>query len=167
VYEYSSRDIPAISGALSRVIDWCWRREITPQAILRVIPNALALFACRKYLEWRSPQLASNKQLLNYLFQVSRQNNASGETALCTLFYPGLWAKQPLINLVHNINIPVVFMYGDRDLMDSNDGIKAALQMKRVKTSVKVLQNSSHCPFIDNVPRFSQDLLNALQKINS
>jgi len=166
-YTYSSRDIPAISGPLARVIDWCWRREITPQSILRIIPNSIAFFACRKYLQWRSPDLAENSQLLNYLYAVSRQNNASGETALCTLFYPGLWAKQPLINLVRNISIPTVFIYGDKDLMDSNDGIKAAAKMVHVKTSVKVLKNSSHCPFIDNVPGFSEELISALQKMNS
>ena len=68
----------------------------------------------------------------------------SGEYAVNAMLAVGGFARESLIDRVHDLTIPVTFMYGDRDWMD----IKAAYEIQSrglVKDlRIEIIKDCSH-----------------------
>ena len=85
-----------------------------------------------------------------YLHQIFLRP-ASGEYALNTILSPGSWAKNPLINRLPSLEVPVSFYYGAKDWMDPVPAM-FLVEQKLIREGAQVyfIDDSDHHLYLDN-----------------
>ena len=133
---------------------WGW--NITPMDILRTFGPFGSQFL-RQYTAHRFAYLdeIDHQDFHEYVYHISAQKG-SGEYALAALLHPGAWAKNPLCNRVHELQVPTTFLYGREDWMDYKGGLAAASRMKHVSASVLMIDKAGHHLYLDNHAVFNE-----------
>jgi len=115
-----------------RTLGNAWDAGYSPQYASRLFGGWLGRRMVQEYVSRRFEESVTNKpEFAEYMYQ-HWQGKASGELALQAMLSPGPYggyAKRPLIDRIPALepNIPITFIYGDRDWMDN----RPAQQIKR------------------------------------
>ena len=144
-----------------------WKSGMTPFSIIRFFgplgSNLFSMYTSRRFHHLEEKEL---KLFHDYLYHISSQPG-SGEYSLSALLHEGAWAKYSIEERIHDLSIPIVFIYGTEDWMDHNGALKVVDKIKS-SSKVIVLENSGHHLYIDNPKLFNMAVIGELtgQKVN-
>lgn len=112
-----------LRGLIS-IVRWVWTTGTTPQALVRGLgplgPRTISGYVTRRFTD-----NVDKDSLSSYLYHISALPGST-EHALQEILLPGAFAKKPLINRLHDMRVPTVFMYGDK-------GVSTALHLPSVR----------------------------------
>lgn len=148
-----------------------WEANVSPFSVVRastvLAPKLVSIYAARRFAAF-SPETQADA--FAYLYQICRARG-SGEYALAHILAPGAYARYPLIDRLDGLpgNVPVTFIYGDRDWMDERGGRDVVRSLRERHTArghgsaqdaqamYKTLQNpdSGHWVHLDNARSFN------------
>jgi pimeloyl-ACP methyl ester carboxylesterase len=105
-----------------RTVDFFWKRNITPTAIMRMA-GPLSTRAMRIYTRSRMQHLPEDEliALENYLIQINLAQG-SGEYALSVLLEPGAWSQKPLWQRMVRLTVPLCILFGENDWIPTSGG---------------------------------------------
>lgn len=147
------------------VVGYLWRRGVTPQTGLRMLPMGLARRAVRRYVEARfvgAMGPVEKEVMVEYVLRVSKARG-EGERALGALLKPGVWAKVPLEGRVEGIEGAVSFVYGAEDWMDWKVAQRIAERMGE-RAWVGRVREADHNVFVDNPADFAAVFVEACRR---
>jgi pimeloyl-ACP methyl ester carboxylesterase len=160
---------PLLKRALFSTVFYLWERHWTPQTVMRALPAAIGRALARWAVAPRFPSCdpAVASALVEYFYQLCVAP-PSGERSLSTVLESGAYARRPLIDKLPLLDtkLDVLFLYGDRDWMDSSAGEKAA-ELLHAQSSedrnvrVTVIADAGHHLYYDNVKDFDAAVVDA------
>jgi len=145
-----------------RTVGFFWERSFTPQGLIRFVgPWGPKLV--RAYTDRRFPYLEDEEASIfrDYAYHFNARK-ASAEAGLHCVLDVGAWARNPLIDRVHEIRSPTTFLYGSHDWMNPNAGKAAAARMT-VPASVKVIPRADHHLYLDNPEAFNRAVVEVIR----
>ncbi|KAK9840870.1 hypothetical protein WJX74_005899 [Apatococcus lobatus] len=151
---------------------WDW--GVTPGTVIRGLgpwgPRLISGYTRRRFHEGQpmtEPELAAFEE---YFYHITA-DRGSGEFALRHLLGPFAWARNALETRLHELKVPVSFIYGEHDWMDPRKGQKACRDVveRRGRLSpddlqVTVVPKAGHYPFLDQPQVFMKALLQQTQR---
>jgi pimeloyl-ACP methyl ester carboxylesterase len=145
-----------------------WTNGTTPQGVVRSLGRWVGKgYVIDGYVKRRFPDSVPNKdEFAEYMYQ-HWQGESSGEQILNALLRFGAHAKEPLCHRIPHLDesIPVTFIYGTTDWMDSNAGkeVKAAIEAKAAHQprtcELFVLPDCGHQLYIENPNDFNDIII--------
>lgn len=105
-----------------------------------------------KYIDNRMPfQTKEEKDCVKSLLHQTVMKPCSSEVAVTMILKFGAYAREPLINLLPNLQMKVAFLYGDQDWMDQ-DPADELLSFGHLKdgSSVVTVPQAGHNLIVDN-----------------
>lgn len=139
-----------------------WETGLTPQSAVRTAGSWIGkgLFI-DTYVSRRFPPQVPSKDLFAEYMYWSFHGEISAENALNAILHPGAIAKEPLGERIPFVkeNIPVSFVYGNHDWMNSNAAVEVAAVMNR-GVEVKILDKCGHQLYIEQPQQFNEFVLN-------
>ncbi|KAG2422478.1 hypothetical protein HXX76_016002 [Chlamydomonas incerta] len=156
-------------GQLFKVFMKGWESGITPGSIIRGLgPWGQSLVY--KYVSNRfshhgeglsEREVAVFKQ---YFYHIAAAPG-SGEFALRHLLAPGAWAHSPLEERLHDLQVPVTFIYGKHDWMRPEHAVRLCEQLRAERApraahdlSVEIIDDAGHFVFLDQPELFDKAL---------
>lgn len=149
-----------------------WKMNVTPQSFVRAIgpwgQNMVKSLVQRRFNANRSLEEEECEIISEYLYHIN-VDKPSGEYALNALLvpvmktdHPGVYARRPLAGLVKELprDLPVTFMYGDRDWMFHPQVHTIVSKMANAK--LKIIDRAGHNVFMDNPEAVNKELINIL-----
>ena len=157
------KQMPWYARPLGKLMIYFWNKNTTMAGFLRQV-GPLSGRLVKWYVKRRMTTLTEEESqlLVKYLEQVNLYPG-SGEYGLTKVLKLGGWAQKPLCERL--TNIPVVFMYGDRDWMDP-EGAAQNVEVNECKVIVEHVSNSGHHLYIENPQELCSKLLNALKQLD-
>jgi pimeloyl-ACP methyl ester carboxylesterase len=135
-----------------------WRSGMTPFDIIRFFgPFGSSFFSRYTTNRFRHLEEEELKLFHDYLYHISSQPG-SGEYSLSAILHEGAWAKYSLEERIHDLNMPVTFLYGTEDWMDHNGALGVVNKIKH-STRIILLEKSGHHLYIDNPQLFNQAII--------
>jgi cardiolipin-specific phospholipase len=157
---------PWLFKAILKTVNYLWvKKNVTPGSMLRKagpFSGKLIRLYTRKRLA--SLPLEEIKVLEKYLEQINLLPG-SGEFALVHILEEGAWARHPLAVRLPRLEVPMAFIYGDRDWMDSK-GAYAVRDQASVPVVVKVVKNSDHHLYWDNPEEFAEAIVECVEELD-
>lgn len=144
-----------------------WKSGMTPFDIVRFCgPFGSSFFSVYTSRRFRHLEKEELKLFHDYLYSISTQPG-SGEYSLSAILHEGAWAKYSLEERIHDLDIPVTFIYGTEDWMDHNGALAVVDKIKK-STRVILLEKSGHHLYIDNPDLFNLAVIGELmdQKVS-
>jgi hypothetical protein len=90
--------------------------------------------------------------LSDYLYHISVLEGSS-EYALNEILLPGAYAKEPLLDRLHALRVPTVFMYGAHDWMDARAGQVRGSLHQALTHEMTLFCSTLHCIALHRVTR--------------
>lgn len=151
---------------LIKFVGWGWAKGITPGDIVRFAgPLGYKLMMGYSHRRFHTDAEFDRDAMGDYLYHNVASTHGSGERALSQLLKPGAWAFSPLLHRLPKIDqsIPVYFLFGDRDWMDSTAPTKLKADAEAMATGQRItieeVPNAGHQLFLDNPQGFNAALL--------
>lgn len=120
--------VRARAPTLSRTVSWLWERGVTPGSVIRVLgpggKNMVERYVQRRFALGVELTPEEVDPFERYCYQIVAARG-SGEHALSHLLAPFAWPREPLEAQFANLNVPISFVYGERDWIDPNGGRRA------------------------------------------
>lgn len=146
-----------------------WERNISPFTIVR----KLGPLGSKIVSGWSSRRFdkltRQEKKLLHKYSYGIFQSKGSGEYMLNYLLAPGADARHPLVDRgIDKITCDVSWWYGKEDWMDKKGGqICSDIINKKgqFKSDVKVIEDSGHHIYLDNIKRFNSMVLEEMKHL--
>ncbi|KAF2861676.1 alpha/beta-hydrolase [Piedraia hortae CBS 480.64] len=149
------KDVP--KQPLPRWLTTLWDANVSPFSIVRLSgplgPRLVSRWSRRRFAHLPEQEADA---LHDYAYSLFRQRG-SGEYALAYILAPGAYAREPLLGRFKGLNVPVHFLYGDRDWMDVNAGREAARVVRENggKADVTVVKDAGHHVYLDGFDEFN------------
>jgi cardiolipin-specific phospholipase len=157
----SLKSRPWAFRAIWKTIAFLWVRNITPGSLLRkagpLSGKLIKVYTDRKLITLPPEE----KELIERYLEQINLLPGSGEYGLIHVLEPGAWARYPLCNRLPQLNIPMAFIYGDRDWMPASGGYTVA-ERARVPVLVKIIKDSDHHLYWDNSKDFVKELIESV-----
>eukprot|EP00300_Choanocystis_sp_HF-7_P042198 c8970_g1_i1.p1 GENE.c8970_g1_i1~~c8970_g1_i1.p1 ORF type:complete len:426 (-),score=-31.23 c8970_g1_i1:68-1345(-) len=151
-----------------RLAWFLWGFNLTPQGFIRFVgPKGPSL--CSTYVNRRMEHLleSERKDLSSYLYH-TMVDSGSGEYALNTILQPGAYARNPLINRLPGLQVPVSFSYGDHDWMDKKTVYHLSKNnLFKVHHDIVIVPNAGHHLYLDNADDFNDMVSTSLDGLLS
>ncbi|RCK57684.1 Cardiolipin-specific deacylase 1, mitochondrial [Candida viswanathii] len=150
-----------------------WERNISPFSIVRKAgplgSKVVSGWSSRRFAKLTSKE---SKLLHKYSYAIF-QGNGSGEYMLNYLLAPGADARHPLIERgIHKLQCDVSWWYGKEDWMDKKGGELCSNIINNTsgvpgKSDVKVIEDSGHHIYLDNIDKFNSMVIQEMQKVET
>jgi cardiolipin-specific phospholipase len=148
-----------------RVTMWFWVRNITPLHIFRLLGpwghNFMQMMFGHRIMGITEDE---TKLIISYLEQLSSLPG-SGEYAIIILLSPGSWARNPLVNRIHELKVPMAFCFGDRDWVRP-DGAHVVKEKSEGKVLIYTLHGSDHHMYWDNPHGLAENIIQAVDDLD-
>ncbi|KAJ1979087.1 hypothetical protein H4R35_001643 [Dimargaris xerosporica] len=144
-----------------RVLLQTWKWQMSPQWLVRYA-GPMGPWLVHKYTE-RYTFLDKEDQvrLTDYLYHLSSRPG-SGEYALTVLTHPFVFAKLPLVDRLHALQVPTLFIYGESDWMDYRGAERVAKCMQAPSRIIHIA-DAGHNMMLENPQDFNAALLEELE----
>lgn len=162
------RQIP-VPGYFKRL----WERNISPFTLVRKAgplgSKVVSGWSSRRFA--KLPRVEAHL-LHKYAYGIF-QARGSGEYMLNFLLAPGADARFPLIEKkIHKLRCDMTWWYGDGDWMDKTGGQMcsdiinnlAAATGRSQHSDVKIIENSGHHVYLDNITQFNNSVLEEMDR---
>lgn len=100
----------------------------------------------------------------HYFYHIAA-GRGSGEYALRHLLAPGAYAHAPLEGRLHELQVPLTFIYGEHDWMKPEHAVRVCEQLRQERAprvphdlSVEVIADAGHFVFMDQPELFNKAL---------
>ncbi|XP_055596227.1 (Lyso)-N-acylphosphatidylethanolamine lipase [Uranotaenia lowii] len=101
--------------------------------------------------------ISNTEDVTNYIHQCNAQN-PTGESAFHTMMHDFGWAKNPMVNRLHELksSVPITFLYGARSWIDNRPGdvIRELRQHSYVK--IHSIPQAGHHVYADDAETFNR-----------
>lgn len=159
-------------AALLWLMPRLWEAGITHGSVVRLLgPLGKSLtegYSARRFVQGEGFSDAQRDSFGHYMYQITAARG-SGEFALRHLLEPFAWARQPIGPRLHQLRVPLSFIYGDSDWMRpaaGREAAEAARERRGAATptdlTVRVIPGAGHFCFIDQPEAFHAALAEAL-----
>lgn len=148
-----------------KLVFMLWERGYTPQYLLRLVGGRVGRYVADWIISprFRSHDVSTRNAFTEYFYQISAAES-SGEHSLSTILESGAYARRPLCDRLHELDVPTFFLYGDRDWM-SAEAAEKVRQGMRVRTKVHVVKGAGHHIYYDNPEDFGKLVVEACTEI--
>lgn len=146
-------------GLATRAWAAAWTAGLTPHRFIR-LSGPLGRRICQAYIDAEFVPEADREGLGAYLYHTA-VGAPSGEASLRPLLHRALFVKRPLVHRLHELSVPVVFVYGEQDWMDSSHAA-ALLPTLRVPGRLAIVPRAGHQLFVDNPGGFNAAVTHGL-----
>lgn len=128
----------------------------------------LSYYYISKWTFRRFKKFSPEERRLIDLYSVKLFNmKVSGDRGVTRILAPGALARMPWVDRVStSIRTPSLWMYGDRDWMNSSAGLAASKRLIKqgVQSDYTVVNDAGHMIFLDNEKEFNQKVNDFLAK---
>ena len=120
-----NEDSSFVSRFISRRACDCWGIHLTPFSLMRAVGYYGSKQMVNAYVKRQMGITNADERaaVVELMVQTSLRPKSS-EAAITILLDVGAWACFPLSKYIEAIDLPICFMYGERDSMDSKDAEK-------------------------------------------
>eukprot|EP00884_Botryococcus_braunii_P004708 jgi/Botrbrau1/14238/Bobra.0381s0002.2 len=158
-----------LRGQLYRLTNRMWDAGVTPGSVIRSLgpwgPGVIQRYVRNRFREGTGLSVEEASRFERYFYHIMAAKG-SGEFALSHLLAPFAWARHPLEGRLHELRVPVSFIYGETDWMDPKTGQRVckAIRDSRGPLSesdlqVSIVPDAGHYPFLDQPERFLEELV--------
>ncbi|KAK9917093.1 hypothetical protein WJX75_000828 [Coccomyxa subellipsoidea] len=159
----------SVRGQLYHLSRSLWDAGATPGAVIRSLgpwgPSLIQKYARNRFREGMGLSQAEVAAFEEYFYHIMAARG-SGEHALRHLLAPFARAKHPLEGRLHDLKVPVSFIYGDSDWMEPAAGQRVARavlehrgRLSPTDGEVDLVERAGHYAFLDQPQEFLQKLL--------
>ena len=114
-------------------LKWVWHLEISPFAVVRLCePLGRWLVARWVKRTLHKLPLEESQLMCDYIHDIWRRPG-SGEHALPHILKPGGIAYLPLVGVIQDIDVPIVFIYGQADWANIDGGHESACKIRATR----------------------------------
>ena len=167
-YSFSNqiKSSPWIFKVLIKTLNYLWlKKNVTPASMLRKAgPFSGKLMRMYTRRRLASLPIEEIKVLEKYLEQVNLLPGC-GEFGISYILEAGAWAKHPLAVRLPSLEVPMAFIYGDRDWMDYKGGV-AVQNRANVPVVVKIVKDSDHHLYWDNPEEFAESIVECVKELD-
>lgn len=161
-YNSDGRGVRQIPGWVSRL----WNAHFTPQLILRCLgpfgPSLVSKYTTRRFSHLEE---VDQLDLHDYIYHISTATG-SGEYSVTRLLEPGAYARNPLIDRLHEIKMPTTFLYGEHDWMDFRAAEKAK-KLMNVPVRIERIPDAGHHLYLDNPIDFNRAVIEEMLEVSN
>lgn len=147
--------------AIFALWEWGW----TPQVLMRMAGGRFG----RKVAAWmitrRFPtdNVETREAFVEYFYQISAAS-PSGEYSLSTILESGAYARRPMCDRLKQAEMPVAFLYGDKDWMSWEAAEEVGKGMK-VKNWIRRVKGAGHHLYYDKADEFNHCVVEACHQV--
>ena len=158
---------PWVFKMIFKTVNYLWmKKNVTPASMLRKA-GPLSGRLIKLYTRKRLASLPKEEIILleKYLEQINLLPG-SGEFGITYILEEGAWARNPLAVRLPSLEVPMAFIYGDRDWMDPKGGL-AVQDRTNVPVVVKMVENSDHHLYWDNPKEFAESIVECVMELDA
>ncbi|CAL5229333.1 g12639 [Coccomyxa viridis] len=164
----------SVRGQMFRLSRTLWEAGATPGAVIRTLgpwgPGLIQKYARSRFREGMGLTSQEVAAFEEYFYHIMAARG-SGEHALRHLLAPFARAKHPLEGRLHELKVPVSFVYGETDWMDPKAGVRVAASVRQSRGAlsstdcqVDIIPQAGHYPFLDQPMMFLEKVLSQTLK---
>ncbi|KAG1679091.1 hypothetical protein FOA52_000446 [Chlamydomonas sp. UWO 241] len=170
----------ATTKALFKTLMWAWERGVTPGGVVRTIgpfgPGLIEGYVTKRLVRPSSPTGGAMSPeeasvFHKYMYQITAAPG-SGEFALRHLLAPGAWAHAPLEKRLHELKVPVTFVYGETDWMNPGHAVNVCRQLRaerapRNKSDLRteIIDEAGHFVMLEQPHLFNRAVVDACASV--
>ncbi|KAK9366723.1 Alpha/Beta hydrolase protein [Lipomyces kononenkoae] len=145
-----------------------WERHVSPFSFVRYTgplgPQLVSLWTSNRFSLLPQDEANALHEYVLGLFTA----RGSGEYAITRLLAPGAYARIALLDRIHELRVPTLWMYGENDWMDIKAGAKAASKMRAngVASACVVIEKAGHHLYLDNPESFNAAVVDGMRMNN-
>ncbi|RKP31023.1 alpha/beta-hydrolase [Metschnikowia bicuspidata] len=160
------------------MLKWMWEHNFSPFSLMRNLGPArskmVSLWTSRRFSHFYFKDPLKFQAIHDYFYRIFN-GKGSGEYAITRILAWGALAKLPLLDRCPEkfvkMNLPTLWLYGDKDWMDDNAGLTmvneindiAASQQKGVLSYFGITPHAGHHLYLDNPKAFSKQVFSFLK----
>ncbi|KAI0347477.1 alpha/beta-hydrolase [Trametopsis cervina] len=144
-----------------KLFTYLWEEGWSPFQVVRTAglwaPMLVGKYSSRRFI---GLSMDDTKAMHEYILNITLAKG-SGEYCISHLLAPGAHARRPIVDRIHEVKVPVTFVYGDQDWMDPEGGSESVEKMRQAGNSegkMYIVPHSGHHVYLDN-PKAMNDLL--------
>ncbi|GAX75111.1 hypothetical protein CEUSTIGMA_g2555.t1 [Chlamydomonas eustigma] len=157
---------------LFKTFVWAWEKGVTPGSVIRTLgplgPRLIDGYVSNRFRQHGQPLNDNEYNIFKRYFYQIIAAPGSGEYALRHLLAPGAWAHAPLEHRLHELTVPVTFIYGEEDWMQPKHAVKLCERLKEERSpkvesdlKVEIIPNAGHFVFLEQPQLFDRAVLDA------
>ncbi|GJE84904.1 alpha/beta hydrolase [Phanerochaete sordida] len=144
-----------------KLFTYLWEEGWSPFQVVRATgiwgPMLVGKYSSRRFIGLGAED---TRAMHEYILNITLMKG-SGEYCISHLLAPGAHARKPMVDRVHNLQIPVTFVYGDNDWMDPKGGAESVENLRKAGNGngkMYIVPHAGHHLYLDN-PKATNDLL--------
>ncbi|EFJ45067.1 hypothetical protein VOLCADRAFT_106093 [Volvox carteri f. nagariensis] len=160
-------------GQMFKMFMWGWEKGVTPGAIIRGLgpwgQNLVFKYVANRFSHHGEGLSQREIDLFKEYFYSIAALPGSGEYALRHLLAPGAWAHAPLEERLHELKVPVTFIYGRHDWMRPEYAVQLCARLRKERPpsapndlTVEIIDDAGHFVFLDQPELFDKALTNVV-----
>ncbi|GLC56231.1 hypothetical protein PLESTB_001082300 [Pleodorina starrii] len=161
-------------GQMFKMFMWGWEKGVTPGAIIRGLgpwgQSLVFKYVSNRFSHHGEGLSQREIEVFKEYFYSIAALPGSGEYALRHLLAPGAWAHAPLEERLHELKVPVTFIYGRHDWMRPEYAVRLCERLRSERPpsapndlSVEIIDDAGHFVFLDQPELFDKALLNVVR----
>ncbi|THH03307.1 hypothetical protein EW145_g6357, partial [Phellinidium pouzarii] len=148
-----------------RFVTYLWEEGCSPFQVVRSMtvfgPMLVGRYITRRFDGFTDEE---TRNMNDYLLNITLAKG-SGEYCISHILAPFAHARQPLVDRISALKIPVVFVYGSHDWMDAEGGTKSIERLRAAgnrNASIYIVDRAGHHVYLDNPDAVNELLLKEL-----
>ncbi|KAJ3533975.1 hypothetical protein NM688_g7202 [Phlebia brevispora] len=144
-----------------RLFTYLWEEGWSPFQVVRSTlfwgPMLVGKYSSRRFI---GLGMDDTKAMNEYILNITLAKG-SGEYCISHLLAPGAHARRPIVDRIHDVKVPVTFIYGDQDWMDPQGGYESVENLRKAGNGqgrMFIVPHAGHHVYLDN-PQATNDLL--------
>ncbi|TFK27044.1 abhydrolase domain-containing protein 4 [Coprinopsis marcescibilis] len=152
-----------------RVFTYLWEEGWSPFQVVRSTlfwgPMLVGKYSSRRFQGLTDEE---TRDLHDYILNITLAKG-SGEYCISHLLAPGAYARSPMVDRIHQVKVPVTFVYGDNDWMDPVGGMQSVEKLRQAgngEGKMYIVNNAGHHLYLDNPDAINSLLIKELDKVH-
>jgi len=157
----SQREEQRKESRTRKLFTYLWEEGWSPFQVVRTAglwgPMLVGKYSSRRFI---GLGMEDTKAMHEYILNITVMKG-SGEYCISHLLAPGAHARRPMVDRIHEVKVPVTFVYGDNDWMDPEGGTQSVERLRQAGNGngrIYIVPHSGHHVYLDN-PKAMNELL--------
>jgi len=150
-----------------RLLMYLWEEGWSPFQVVRNTffwgPMIVGKYSSRRFSGLTEDE---TRDMHDYILNITLAKG-SGEYCISHILAPGAHARLPLVDRVHELKIPVTFVYGDHDWMDPAGGSESVENLRKSGNGqgrMYIIPHAGHHVYLDNAKAVNDLLVKELDR---
>lgn len=174
---FTSRNDEEKKSKSRSLMKWMWNNNFSPFTLMRNVGPAkskmISMWTSNRFSHVYHSDPAKFQSIHDYFYRIFNAKG-SGEYAITRILGWGALAKLPLLDRCPErfvkMNLPTLWLYGDKDWMDSDAGLTMTQEINELAKSRKkndlayygILPKAGHHLYMDNSKAFAKEIFKFL-----